>query len=379
MQINNLLHNISPRTVIRGENAWLEAKNLIPSFTKRPLFLGRSESTLKIRKSLVADLKDLGTNVIESELEFDCCNSDLDRICLIAKSNRCDSIISSGGGKVLDAGKLIADKLNLPCITIPLSASTCAGWTALANIYSKKGAFIKDQQLQSCPILLIFDYSLVRQAPNRMLASGIADALAKWYESSISSTNSHDALVQQAVQMARVLRDQLFIDGVKALENPHSDSWIRAAEGCSLTAGLIGGIGGSKCRTAAAHAIHNGLTQLEFIQKPLHGELVGFGILAQLTIEEIFSGNQLALQAQSQLFKLLSELKLPTNLSSLGLSNIDIIELEKACIFACNTHSDIHNLPFTVDSDILQKAIIKTDKNHHTSQSRNQTPIQIIE
>jgi len=32
-----------------------------------------------------------------------------------------------GGGKVLDSGKYIAECLNIPCITVPLSASTCAG------------------------------------------------------------------------------------------------------------------------------------------------------------------------------------------------------------------------------------------------------------
>ena len=67
------------------------------------------------------------------------------------------------------------------------------------------------------------------------------------------------------------------------------------------TSGLIGGIGGAKCRTAAAHAIHNGLTQLDFSNKALHGEIVGFGILVQLHLEEIFDANQLAGQARRQL------------------------------------------------------------------------------
>ena len=52
------------------------------------------------------------------------------------------------------------------------------------------------------------------------LASGVADALAKWYEASVSSGDSSDGLVQQAVQMARVLRDQLLIDSLSGAGGP---------------------------------------------------------------------------------------------------------------------------------------------------------------
>ena len=362
MQANNHLHSISPEKVVRGEKAWEEAKELIPSLCNKPRLLGRSNWTYEIRKSLSIELSSMGLNVLHEELNHDCCEIDLKRIASIAKHSFCDAIVASGGGKVLDAGKLIANRLNIPCITVPLSASTCAGWTALANIYSPQGSFIKDEILEKCPKLLIFDYSLVREAPKRTLASGIADALAKWYEASISSGNSNDSLVQQAVQMARVLRDQLLIDSKTALQDPNSDAWIKVAEGCALTAGLIGGIGGAKCRTAAAHAVHNGLTQLDFKKKSLHGELVGYGILVQLRIEELLSKSQLALQTKKQLIELLIDLDLPIDIQSLGLKSYKKKELEKACIFACRRNSEIHNLPFKVTENTLMEALIDANK-----------------
>jgi glycerol dehydrogenase len=185
-----------------------------------------------------------------SLLEHDCCEHDLTRLAVEAAG--CDGVIAVGGGKVLDAGKLLAHRLGLACITVPTSAATCAGWTALANLYSPEGAFEADVALERCPELLVFDHDLVRQAPARTLASGVADAMAKWYEASVSSGASDDGLVQQAVQMARVLRDQLLLEAREAFADPHGPAWVRVAEGCALTAGVIGGIGGARCRTVAA-------------------------------------------------------------------------------------------------------------------------------
>tara|TARA_Y100001968_G_scaffold333438_1_gene396258 strand:+ start:225 stop:1352 length:1128 start_codon:yes stop_codon:yes gene_type:complete len=349
--------SIAPAKVIRGDNAWEEGKQIIPLISQRALFLGRSDSTKKIRLNLIEDLKKNNVTTIPAELNHDCCEEDINQVYEIAQKNCCDGLIASGGGKVLDAGKLIADQLSIPCITIPLSASTCAGWTALANIYSPDGAYIKDKVLKGCPDLLIFDYNIVRKAPSRTLASGIADALAKWYEASLSSSSSNDGLVQQAVQMARVLRDQLFIDGFEALENPNSDAWIRVAEGCALSAGLIGGIGGAQCRAALAHPVHNGLTQLKFSPKALHGEIVAIGILIQLEIEGVYSKNLLAQQAKEQLIKFLSKINLPLSIESLGLKDITNIEIKKACEFILQNHSEIHNLPFPINEKELIESI----------------------
>ncbi|MDC0315995.1 iron-containing alcohol dehydrogenase family protein [Synechococcus sp. AH-551-G15] len=362
-------HAISPSRVIRGGQAWQQSLPVIADLCKRPLLLGRSPATQAIRAGLKADLTARDLTVVEAQLNFDCCEEDLIRLEAVLKEAACDCVIAAGGGKVLDAGKLLACRLKLPCITVPLSAATCAGWTALANIYSQDGAFVSDEALDACPDLLIFDHGLIRQAPTQTLASGIADALAKWYEASVGSGSSTDGIIQQAVQMARVLRDQLLIDAVDAISHPDSEAWVRVAEACGLTAGVIGGLGGAQCRTVAAHAVHNGLTQLPACHGRLHGEKVGFGILVQLRLEERLGGNQLAAQSRRQLLPLLKQLGVPVTLQDLGLGETGLHDLRAICSFACRPGSDLHHLPFEVTETDLLEALVSTDAD-----SRSMSP-----
>ena len=352
------IHTIAPACVLRGHGAWVQALPRLMALGQRPFLLGRSAATDGLRQLLLVDLERSGAHPVASQGFRDCCEEDLGELAQEACAAGCDALIAAGGGKVLDAGKLLAQRLGLPCVTVPTSAATCAGWTALANGYTPAGAFLGDVALERCPDLLVFDHDLVRQAPPRTLASGIADAVAKWYEASVSSGTSGDGLVQQAVQMARLLRDLLLLEGEAALADPSGEAWVRVAEGCALTAGLIGGIGGARCRTVAAHAVHNGLTQLAATHGQLHGEKVGFGVLVQLWLEEQLTGNRLAAQARRQLLPFFRRLGLPTDLEALGLGGATLEELRQVCRFACREGSDLHHLPFAVAPEDLLAAMV---------------------
>ena len=354
------MQSISPETIFRGNFAWEKSLHQITKLTKSPLILGRSQHTNKLRNKIFVDLKSLNLDVNSTNLQFDCCYEDLSRVKDIILENNHDSVIAAGGGKVIDSGKYIADCLNIPCISVPLSASTCAGWTALSNIYTKDGQFIKDVSLRSCPKILVFDHKFIQTAPSRTLASGIADALAKWYESSITSSTIDDGLVQQAIQISRVLRDQLLIDGEKAFKGQleNSASWRNTVEACGLTAGLIGGIGGEKCRTAAAHAIHNAITQIITPNKFLHGEIVGVGLLLQLRLEEMKNNNKLADQSIKQLLVLMKQLNLPTTIGQLGINVFENNNLEKIADFTCRDKSEIHFLPFEIHKRDIEEVIV---------------------
>ncbi|MEN8444400.1 MAG: iron-containing alcohol dehydrogenase family protein, partial [Cyanobacteria bacterium J06555_13] len=270
-----------------------------------------------------------------------------------------DCIIGIGGGKALDTAKLIAHQRQLPVATVPTSAATCAGWTALSNVYSPGGAFLYDVGLTKCPDVILLDYELVATAPQRTLVAGIGDAIAKWYEASVSSGHSPHTLVIGAVQQARVLRDILFQKSQAALQHPGSDDWREVVDAAVLMAGVIGGMGGAQCRTVAAHAVHNGLTHVA-AHGTLHGEKVAYGILVQLRLEEMGTGSALAATARQQLVQFYKEIGLPMSLADMGMEQLTVAQLQQAAAIACRAGSDIHHLPFPVAPDQVMAAMVST-------------------
>jgi glycerol dehydrogenase-like iron-containing ADH family enzyme len=348
---------IAPAKVIRGAGALTSSGEAIARLGNRPLILGGDRTLALSQTYLQPVLQQL--QVAQASYGADCCEASLKSLHSSATLHQADVIIGVGGGKALDTAKLIAHQLQLPVVTIPTSAATCAAWTALSNVYSETSAFLYDVTLSQCPDLLILDYDLIETAPQRTLIAGIGDAIAKWYEASVSSGHSEQTLIISAVQQARILRDILFQKSGAALQTPGSDVWREVVDATVLLAGVIGGIGGAQCRTVAAHAVHNGLTHI-CKHDSIHGEKVAYGILVQLRLEEMVQGNQLAAASRQQLLKFYTEIGLPQKLSDLGLGNITLGELQTAAEIATSPNSDIHRLPFKVVSEQLMAAMVST-------------------
>ncbi|MFB6276983.1 MAG: iron-containing alcohol dehydrogenase family protein [Halothece sp.] len=351
---------VSPAQVMRGKGAVSQAGANIAQFGKRPLIIGGDNTLTLIQPHLEPILEAHELSATTASYLPDSCDQSHKYLQNVVADHKADFIIGVGGGKALDMAKLVASQSNLPIVTIPTSAATCAAWTALSNIYSEQGAFQYDVPLPYAPNLLILDYDLIASAPKRTLIAGIGDALAKWYEASVSSGDSTASLTIAAVQQARVLRDILLQKSATALENPGGEVWQEIVDAAVLLPGVIGGLGGANCRTVAAHAIHNGLTHLRETHDILHGEKVAYGILVQLRLEEMVQDNQLAASARQQLLEFYAEIGLPKSLEDLGLENVTLVQLRQVAEIACAPHSDIHRLPFTVQPMELVAAMVST-------------------
>jgi glycerol dehydrogenase len=351
--------SISPGKVIRGAGILSTVGAQVANLGTRPLIVAGNHTLNLSKEHLKPLFQSQQLHSILASYGADCCETSLKALRKAAKEHKADIIIGIGGGKALDTAKLVAHQLTLPVITIPTSGATCAAWTALSNVYSTAGAFLYDVALSRCPDLLILDYNLIQTAPQRTLVAGIGDAIAKWYEASVSSGHSQQTLIIAAVQQARVLRDILLQKSAAALQSPGTEIWQEVVDATVLLAGVIGGLGGAQCRTVAAHAVHNGLTHISG-HNSIHGEKVAYGILVQLRLEEMIQGNQLAASARQQLLKFYAEIGLPQKLADLGLGNITLGELQTAAEISLEPNSDIHRLPFKVALEQLMAAMVST-------------------
>ena len=352
--------NIAPAQVIRGNGILPQSAELFARLGKRPLLVGGKTSLRAAMPFLEEALQESeALQYATATYQKDCSEQALANLNQAAADHRADFVIGIGGGKALDAAKLLAHQRQIPIATVPTSAATCAGWSALSNVYSPSGAFLYDVTLTHCPEMIVLDYDLIATAPKRTLVAGIGDAIAKWYEASVSSGHSAQTMIIGAVQQARVLRDILFQKSAAALENPGSNEWKEVVDAAVLMAGVIGGMGGAQCRTVAAHAVHNGLTHVA-AHGTLHGEKVAYGILVQLRLEEMGPGKALAATAREQLIQFYQEIGLPTSLADMKMDELTVAQLQKAATVACRAGSDIHHLPFSVTPEQVTAAMVST-------------------
>ncbi|MBU0762431.1 MAG: iron-containing alcohol dehydrogenase, partial [Candidatus Altiarchaeota archaeon] len=161
-----------PRRVLVGENALYEVDDVVEELgiKGRPLILA-DKTTKKIAGDTVACELDNKTTILE---DFnDTISSEMQKK---IKSERLTYVVGVGGGKILDAGKVISFEAKIPFISIPTSASH-------DGIASPQASIKRDLPTSvsvHCPLGVIADTKIISKAPKRLLASGAADAISNY-------------------------------------------------------------------------------------------------------------------------------------------------------------------------------------------------------
>lgn len=223
----------------------------------------------------------------------ECTYEEVERIHDFAKTHESDTIIGVGGGKVMDTVKYAAAKSGLNSVLIPTLASNCAPWTPISVMYSEEGICLGFDVHTAQVDLLLVDPELIMTSPINYLIAGLADTLAKWYESerilSLPEYAQHPFLSlakAAAYQCKTVIIDK----GHEAIDSMTDMNLTQAfttiVDTIIAVSGLVGGLGDKYARTTIGHAVHDKLTVYPQTHAFLHGEKVAYGIMVQLSFED---------------------------------------------------------------------------------------------
>ena len=172
----------SPSRYVQGKGVLKHGLSHIKDLGKKVLLL-TDETVWKIAgEELFENLKAADLDPVKEIFGGEASANEIDRIVSKAKSESIEVIAALGGGKAIDTGKAVADELKIPIAVLPTIASTDAPTSALSVIYTDEGRFEKYRFYNKNPELVLVDTAVIAKAPAKLLAAGIADALATYVE-----------------------------------------------------------------------------------------------------------------------------------------------------------------------------------------------------
>ncbi|MBN3099823.1 iron-containing alcohol dehydrogenase family protein [Pectobacterium brasiliense] len=306
--------------------------------------------------------RNLNEHGLRYQVEFlpgDCTKPAIEALTAQARAFNAELILGIGGGRVLDVAKVVGDILGqIPVITVPTIAATCAAWSSFSVIYSDSGVHNGAFALTRLPVWVLVDSEIIARSPSRYLKAGIVDALAKWYEFQPYLRHGDSGLAlalkaqaaRLAVETLNTYGEQAIADNEQGLVTPALRSAIDAV---IALAGLANSMKDEVPRIGVAHAIHNSMTHLPELHDWLHGEKVGFGLAVQAFLEHDSDADR------EELFAQLRRYGSPMTLSALGLNERPQL-VESIAQHVKIAPRIAARLPFATDAERIERALWRT-------------------
>ncbi|MBC3804245.1 iron-containing alcohol dehydrogenase [Acetobacterium fimetarium] len=352
--------NLSNYTV--GESSYDEIDHICSPYGRNVVLIVGDHGYGQAKKYLDEALKN-SRLAVEKPVHFggECTFENVERLKNETAVKNADMIFAIGGGRVLDTGKCLGDQLGKPVFSFPTIASNCAACTSVSIMYQPDGSFLKPEFLTDPPKHAFIDIRVLVAAPVKYLWAGLGDTYAKYYEATISSRGealNHSLTL--GVHISRQCADGVIRHGQGALaaneakiaNEDFEQTILTIIVTTALVSILVTLDHSPDYNSGLAHAIYYLLTSVPGFdeEKHLHGEIVGFGVLILLLVDQQRAEFE-------RVYRFNCETKLPHSLAELDL-NLATLEPYFETI---TEMADIRHNPYVITVDLLKAAFAELE------------------
>jgi glycerol dehydrogenase len=350
----------SPGRYIQGYNVIGDFAGHVSSLGKHPFIIGGKTALSQIQDRIMPGLESAGMKYSFSVFKGKGTKKDVSDLVAEAKKTGADIITGIGGGLVIDTAKAVAHQTGLPLTVVPTVASTDAPCSSAALLYTEDHVIDEIVLLKRNPDLVLVDTRIIVEAPTRFFVAGIGDALSTWFEANTcemtGAKNLADARPTAAgTAIAKLTYDTLMRYGESAKMAVDLNTVTPAVEMVIEANCLLSSIGFENCGLGAAHSFGVGVGTLKGTEDRLHGELVGFGVIANLIIENYPK------EEIDKVLKFSISVGLPVTLDELGVEDQSRENLQHAGKSCFGPGSNMQNLAFDVTAELATDIIIAAD------------------
>lgn len=308
----------APQTYLNEPNLLTHSGPRIAGYGEHAIIIAGPTALEQVKEQFLPALRNAGVHYEIQHFTGHCTIDEINQYTEIVIASEAEVVIAIGGGKVLDLSKAVAEKSQLPIVTIPTIAATCAAWSALTVLYDDEGQGAGYLLLHQSPNLILADTTVLAAAPKRYLAAGIGDTLVKWHEFAVNLNGNAQSLALRSsvstAKLALTILEEHALDVYQAKGSEQDTrAFIEVTDAIIALAGLVGSIQDGSAHATIAHGLHDSLTRLPQTHNSLHGEKVAFGLLTQWVLEGK-EGKEL-----HRLASWLHQLDLPVTLAELGI------------------------------------------------------------
>ena len=351
----------SPFKYIQGAGELSRISDHISGFRGPFLFVMGTFAYQNLKGIIEKSFQGSGLTLVFEQFQGECTKKEIDRLREVFRNSHCTVVVGAGGGKALDTAKGVAYYEDVPVISIPTIASTDAPTSAISVTYTEDHVFDGNLLLPKNPAVVLVDSEIIAEAPVRFLVAGMGDALSTYFEAQTNSASGHDNFAggkgtNTSLALAKLCYDLLIRDGVKAKESALRQECSPELENIIETNIYLSGVGFESNGLACAHSIYNAMTVLPQCHHRYHGELVAFGTIVQMVLENR-SEDEL-----SEVFQFCTSVGLPVSFDGISDDLLSHDDVWKVAHVACSPENFMDSEPFDVTEQMVFDAIIKSDE-----------------